>query len=138
MLDRRGSGSRRAPVRANSPTYAAGPSREFQYQAAKLERQMHSHCRMNWNRQICILNLSDGIGRVRPPGCPTRERIARGFSRLQDIQLVRTHGQDLSFGKPAEERIIWRELLDLELQEIDEHIERRSASAAGGFDRPCA
>ncbi len=57
------------------------------------------------------------------------ERLKRAFNRLQGIQLVRNHRQDRFFGKSAEERIIWRELLDLELQDVDEQIERLSAAA---------
>jgi hypothetical protein len=87
---------------------------------------------MNRKTQICILNLSAGEARphVRP-SCPTRQRLVRAFSRLQDIQLVRDHRQDPLFGKVAEARIIWLELLELELQEVDEQIERLSEAAKG-------
>ena len=61
-----------------------------------------------------------GRRRVRVPNCATAVRLNRAFSRLQDIQLVRNHRQDPFFGKSAEERFIWRELLDLELQDVDE------------------
>ena len=84
---------------------------------------------MNQKTQIFSPNLSaDEVLHVRLPNI--QERLARAFSRLQGIQLVRNHRQDRFFGKSAEERIIWRELLDLELQDVDEHIERISAAAA--------
>lgn len=70
---------------------------------------------MNRKSQICVA-----------------ERLNRGFSRLQDIQLVRNHRQDPLFRKSIEERIVWRELLELELQDVDEQIERISAAAGQG------
>ena len=62
-------------------------------------------------------------------GCPNG--IALG---TQDVQCVgflhhfleRVHRGDPSFNKTIEERIIWGELLELELQEVDEQIERIS------------
>lgn len=85
---------------------------------------------MNRKNQICTLNLWVGeVPRVRARNCAANERLERGFSRLQDIQVVRNHRQDPLFGKSIEERIVWRELLDLELQEVDEQIERISAAA---------
>ncbi|MBZ5604530.1 MAG: hypothetical protein LAO79_19685 [Acidobacteriia bacterium] len=56
------------------------------------------------------------------------ERLVRGFSQLQGFRLVRNHLQEPHFGQAVEDRIIWRELLELELQEIDEQIERLSTS----------
>ena len=94
---------------------------------------------MNWKTIICTLDLSDGEirPRVRAVDCPTRQRLGRAFSRLQGIQpgllgdgaggrphLVRNHRQDPLFEKSAEQRIIWRELLELELHDVDERIER--------------
>ncbi len=38
--------------------------------------------------------------------------------------MVRNHRQDPLFERAAEERIIWRELLELELQHVDEQIGR--------------
>jgi hypothetical protein len=88
---------------------------------------------MNWKNRICTLNLWGGEAPgVRVPTCPTRQRLTRAFSRLQNIQLVRNHRQDPFFGKSAEVRIVWRELLDLELQDIDEQVERIQRSAGDG------
>ena len=84
---------------------------------------------VNWKNQIRALNLRADAGRVRAPICPTRQRLTQAFSRLQNIQLARSHRQDSLFKKWAEERIIWRELLELELQDVDEQIERISAAA---------
>ena len=82
---------------------------------------------MNRKTQILTTTLSADKVHVRPPNA--HERLERALSRLQGIQLVRNHRQDRFFGKSAEERIIWRELLDLELQDVDEHIERISVAA---------
>ena len=83
---------------------------------------------MDRKTQICTRNLpaAEAPSNVRAASCSTRQRLVRGFSRLQDIQLVRNHRQDAHFGKILEERIIWRELLELEVQDVDEQIERVS------------
>ena len=92
---------------------------------------------MSRKNQICTLSIRAGdLLQVQPPGCPTRQRLAKSFSLLQDLHVVRTRRQDPHFEKPVEERIIWRELLELELQAVDEKIERISASAADGSDKP--
>ena len=86
--------------------------------------------RMNRNSRICTLNIWAGEAPcVQVPQSPTRERLDRGFYRLQNIQLVRNHRQDPSFGKSTEERIIWRELLELELHALDEQIDQMAAAA---------
>jgi hypothetical protein len=88
---------------------------------------------MNSKNGICTPNLRDcDMPRVPVPSCPTHERLARAFSRLEDMRLVRNEWDDPSLGKFAEERIIWRELLDLELHDVDEQIERISASVDNG------
>ena len=83
---------------------------------------------MDRKTQICTRNLlaAEAPSNVRAASCSTRQRLVQGFSRLQDIQLVRNHRQDPHFGKVLEERIIWRELLELEVQDVDELIERVS------------
>lgn len=75
---------------------------------------------MNRKDQLCTLHLSDSAGSCAPAPveCPTHRRLAKSFARLRNIELVRNHRSDPEFGKTAEDRIIWRELLELELQEI--------------------
>jgi hypothetical protein len=88
---------------------------------------------MKWKNRICALNLRGGEGSgPQVPTCPTRQRLMQAFSSLEDIQLVRSHRQDPSFGKSAEARIIWWELIDLELQDVDEQIERILRCAGDG------
>lgn len=92
---------------------------------------------MNWKSQICKLNLSAGEipPRVQPASCPARQRIVEAFSLLEGIQLDRACRRDPLFGRLVEDRIVWRELIELELQEIDQQIERIS-DAAGDKPQP--
>ena len=55
-----------------------------------------------------------------------QERLAEAVTYLERLDLERIFHGDPNLGKPIEERIIWRELLDLELQDFDEQIERLS------------
>lgn len=52
----------------------------------------------------------------------------KAFSLLERIQLDRACRRNPLFGRLVEERIIWRELIELELQEVDEQIERISGA----------
>jgi hypothetical protein len=54
------------------------------------------------------------------------ERLAKAAAYLERLDQERLSCGDPNLCKAIEERIIWRELLDLELQETDEEIERRS------------
>jgi hypothetical protein len=56
---------------------------------------------------------------------PATRRLAHGALLLQHIDVERKLRGDSSLGKATEDRIIWRELFDLELQEVDEQITRR-------------
>ena len=54
------------------------------------------------------------------------DRLAKAAACLERLDEERVVLGDPTLGKSVEERIIWRELLDLELQEFDEQIERLS------------
>ena len=54
------------------------------------------------------------------------ERLAKAAAYLEGLDEERAAGGDPNLGKAIEKRIIWRELLDLELQEFDQEIERLS------------
>jgi hypothetical protein len=84
---------------------------------------------MNKKNEFRTLNLWAHASSDRAPDKRSRQRLARAFSGLEVIQLARSLRHDPLLGKLAEERIIWRELLDLELQYIDEEIERISTGA---------
>ena len=57
------------------------------------------------------------------------ERLAKAVACLECLDEERAACGHPYLGKSMEERIIWRELLELELQEFDEKIERLSAVA---------
>ena len=86
---------------------------------------------MSRKNQICTLNLSDwpstGPERASQPVCATQERLAEAFACLEKLERQRADERYPFFGKFLEERIIWRELLELELQGVDEQSERISA-----------
>lgn len=58
-----------------------------------------------------------------------QKRLASAVACLDRLVCERLDRGDPQFGKEVEERIVWRELLDLEFQEFDEEIERLSALA---------
>jgi hypothetical protein len=55
---------------------------------------------------------------------PHEERLALAATFLDRLDQERSSCGDAAQDKAIEEPIIWRELLDLELQEFDEEIER--------------
>jgi hypothetical protein len=55
---------------------------------------------------------------------PINHRLSDAVGQLERMESERVRCRDRRYGKRAEERIIWNELLDLELQEIDEQIQR--------------
>jgi hypothetical protein len=65
-----------------------------------------------------------------------RQRLAEAVARLERLDAERERRGDSRFGRTTESRIIWGELIELELQEIDEQVGRicnsggRSAQAA--------
>jgi hypothetical protein len=69
------------------------------------------------------------ILRVQSASCLTRKRLVAAVSILEEIQRDRVDCRDALLNKLVEERIIWRELIDLELQEVDDQIERISEAA---------
>jgi hypothetical protein len=58
-----------------------------------------------------------------------QERLAKAAAYLERLDVERISHGDPNLGRSIEERIIWRELLDLELQDFDEEIERLSEVA---------
>lgn len=63
------------------------------------------------------------------PDFSISERLAQSLARISDIDLAREQRNDPAFGKGVEERLVWRELLDLELQALDEQFEKLCAAA---------
>jgi len=48
----------------------------------------------------------------------SQARLAKGFSTLQTIERRRASGQHSLIDRLVEQRIIWRELLELEVQSV--------------------
>jgi len=57
---------------------------------------------------------------------PTRQRLAEEKAHLEQLDAERRRRRDSRFGKVAEDRIIWFELIELELQDLDEQVNRIS------------
>lgn len=57
-----------------------------------------------------------------PDASDTCRRLADGTRALEEIESERRRRDDAAFGQEAEDRIVWRELIELELQEIDDHL----------------
>jgi hypothetical protein len=102
-----------------------------------LEDELHdSFVKMKRKDHMWTLNLParEAAVRVQPSGRATQRRLVEACSCLALLALERADRQDPGFGKSLEERIIWRELLELELQEIDEKIGRISDEAGSGLN----
>lgn len=74
---------------------------------------------------FCIL----GLNRPATPESAIQKRLAVGFRELNELQLAAKSGRDRQRSESMAVRIVWRELLDLELQDVDEQIERIVAQA---------
>lgn len=80
--------------------------------------------------QVSGRTLSAGIARsAKVRSNAIRQRLAEEKSCLEHLDAERAHQGDSGFGKTTEERIIWGELLELELQDIDEQVSRIAQAA---------
>lgn len=84
-----------------------------------------------------VLGQPSGAGNAKSEKCSAstaRQRLVEGKARLEDLDAERACRGDSSFGKTTEDLIIWGELLELELQDIDERVSRirRGAGSAAG------
>jgi len=90
---------------------------------------------MSEKSQLCILHLADAAECLEEQavgGGGSSKRLTDALAVLETIDRQRTNGQDSLLGRVLEEQIIQRELLELELQRIDELIEKLSAAARDG------
>jgi len=65
------------------------------------------------------------------PKSDSRRRLAEAVAQLQMWQAERDRRGDPAYEKAAENEIIWNELVELELQDIDEQLTRIRNSAGG-------
>jgi hypothetical protein len=72
-----------------------------------------------------------------PEACPTQtaeQRLPEEVACLERLDAERKRLGDSRFGMTTENRIVWGELIELELQEIDEQV-RRACAAPGRNSR---
>lgn len=66
----------------------------------------------------------------------TRQRLGEEKAFLDDLEAQREYRGDPLFGKAVEDRVIWNELLYLELHDIDEQLKRICQRAWEDSDQP--
>jgi hypothetical protein len=64
-----------------------------------------------------------------------RHRLAEDKAILEYLDAERERRREPSFGKTTEERVVWGELLKLELQDLDEQLSRICDAAGGATSR---
>jgi hypothetical protein len=93
---------------------------------------------MNRRSRNSTFNLSKPTApsreRTAPAICPRRKRLAEGFAYLERLDSERAQGRNPVSGSFMERLIVWRELVELELQSADEQIERICAGASEDLD----
>jgi len=76
-----------------------------------------------------------GTGNAKSEKCNAQtiwHRLAEGKACLERLDAERACRGDSGFGRTTEDRIVWGELLDLELQDIDEQVSRICQAAGDG------
>jgi hypothetical protein len=72
-----------------------------------------------------IRAVDGGASRDEAPAADIRRRLSEGQAALERLDAERQRRGDPRLGKTAEDRIVWGELLELELQDIDERVSRK-------------
>jgi hypothetical protein len=68
-----------------------------------------------------------GTGNAKSEKCNAKtiwQRLAEEKACLEHLDAERAGRGDSGFGRSTEDKIVWGELLDLELQDIDEQVSR--------------
>ena len=79
-----------------------------------------------------------GTGNAKSEKCSAKtiwQRLAEEKACLEHLDAERACRGDSGFGRTAEDKIVWGELLDLELQDIDEQVSRICQAAADACGR---
>jgi hypothetical protein len=80
-------------------------------------------------------SLPEGTERIEHPASTIRQRLAEGKACLEWLDAEQERRGDSGFEKATENRIVWRELLDLELQDVDDQVHRICDAAGGATGR---
>jgi hypothetical protein len=76
-------------------------------------------------------SVSESTERIEQcPASTIRQRLAEGKACLEWLDAEQDRRGDSGFEKATENRIVWRELLDLELQDVDDQLHRICDAAA--------
>jgi hypothetical protein len=78
-------------------------------------------------------------GNAEAEPCPVetiRRRLTEQLARLEQLDAERERRGDSRFGKSTEDRIVWGELIELELQDIDEQVSRICGAAGRSLRAP--
>jgi hypothetical protein len=62
------------------------------------------------------------------------ERLAEAKASLEYLDSERERRQDPEFGRLIEEKIVWRELIELQLEDTEERITRMCDAAERALD----
>jgi len=73
--------------------------------------------------------IHPAVGTEPIPTETTRQRLREAVACLERLDAERERRADARFEKSTENRIVWTELIELELQEIDEQVSRIRSSA---------
>lgn len=65
-----------------------------------------------------------------------RQRLAEEKAFLDQLDAEREYRGEPNFGRAVEDRVIWRELLILELHDIDEEVKRICQTTGEASDQP--
>ena len=76
------------------------------------------------NVGVTSINLCAPGADAPPCAAACRQRLAKAAARLDDLEAERKRQREPHFDQAAEDRIVWRELIELELQELDERLAR--------------
>jgi hypothetical protein len=71
-----------------------------------------------------------------PALSPTSKRLQAEVAVLDQLDQEHSGLAASNFGKALADHIVWRELLELELQEIDEQIDRITGAAGAAEEAP--
>jgi hypothetical protein len=86
------------------------------------------HARIPADQPYCGLQRPGSPIATWTEPCPAtdaaKQRLSEAVARLEHLDAERKRRADAAFGKATESRIVWSELIDLEMQELDQQVNR--------------